>query len=66
MERELTLPQTRAIVRLRRRHPGAEVRVHQRVWGLVLEARQGERVVELARFDWDGAVLADQRVDRAA
>jgi hypothetical protein len=66
MERELTLPQTRAIARLRRRHPGAEVRVHPRPWGLVLESRRDERVLELARFDWDGAVMADQRVDRAA
>ncbi|MBA2347593.1 MAG: hypothetical protein H0V81_04790 [Solirubrobacterales bacterium] len=66
MERELTLPQTRAIVRLRRRHPSAEVRVHHRPWGFVLEARHGDRVLELVRFDWDGAVVADQRVDRAA
>ena len=66
MERELTLPQTRQVVRIRRRHPGAEICVHQRAWGLVLEARSGDRVLELIRFDWDGAVVADRRVDRAA
>lgn len=66
MEQELTLPQTRQVVRLRRRHPGADVRVHHRAWGLVLEARSGDRVLELVRFDWDGAVVADQRIDRAA
>lgn len=66
MEQELTLPQTRQVVRLRRRHPGARICVHHRDWGLVLEARTGDRVLELIRFDWDGAVVADQRVDVAA
>ncbi len=66
MDRELTLPQTREIARLRRRHPGAELLVHPRPWGIVVEARRGARTVELERFDWSGAVLADQRVDRAA
>ena len=66
MERTLTLPQAREIVRLRRRHPGAEIRVHDRGWGLVLEARRGDRVLELERFDFTGAVLADERIDRAA
>lgn len=66
MDPELTLPQAREIARLRRRYPGAAVHVHQRPWGLVVEVRRGDRVVELERFDWSGAVLADQRIDRAA
>ena len=66
MDPELTPRQAREIARLRRRHPDAEVRVHPRPWGLVVEARRGARTVALERFDWDGAVLSDQRVDRAA
>ena len=66
MHLELTLSQAREIVRLRKRHPDAEVCVHERSWGLVVEAHRGGHVVELERFDWTGAVVADVRVDRAA
>jgi len=38
MAHELTMRQMREIVLLRRRHPGAEVRVHQKPWGIILEA----------------------------
>lgn len=66
MDRELSLPQARAIVRLRRRHPGAEVLLHERPWGLVAEVRRDDRVTELVRFDWTGAVLPDVRIPLAA
>lgn len=66
MEHELTLPQAREMVRLRRRHADAELVVHQRPYGLIAEVRRGSRVVELERFDWTGAVVPDRRVDRLA
>ena len=37
---ELTLDQMREIVRLRRRHPRAEVVVHPKSWGIIVEARR--------------------------
>ncbi len=66
MHQELTIDQAREIARLRGRHPGAELRVHPRPWGLVVEARRGRRTLELERFDWSGAAAPDRRVDRAA
>jgi hypothetical protein len=54
MERELTLRQAREIARLRLRHPGAEVLVHHKPWGLIVEARRSHRTIELERFDWIG------------
>ena len=53
---ELTLDQMREIVRLRRRHPRAEVLVHQKPWGLIVEARRSGHALELESFDWSGAV----------
>ncbi len=66
MARELTMRQMREIVLLRRRHPRAEIRVHQKPWGIIVEARRRGRVVELQRFDWTGAVMADRRIARVA
>ena len=67
MARELTIRQMREIVLLRRRHPRAEVVVHQKPWGIIVEARRpGGQVVELRRFDWTGAVMPDRRITRAA
>jgi hypothetical protein len=63
---ELTLQQMREIVRLRHRHPRAEVVVHPKPWGIVVEARRSGRAVELERFDWSGAVTPDQRITHAA
>jgi hypothetical protein len=64
--RELTLDQMREIVRLRRRHPRAEVLVHQKPWGLIVEARRRGHAIELERFDWSGAVTPDRRIEFAA
>jgi hypothetical protein len=66
MAHELTIEQMREIVRLRRRHPRAEVIVHPKPWGIIVEARRGRLAVELERFDWGGAVAADQRIALAA
>lgn len=66
MEHELTLPQARALALLRRRHPGAEVRIHHRPWGLIAEARRRNRTLELARLEWGGGVDGEHRIDRAA
>jgi hypothetical protein len=63
---ELTVDQMREIVRLRRRHPRAEVVVHPKPWGIVVEARRGGHAVELERFDWSGGVTPDQPIARAA
>ncbi len=63
---ELTTEQMREIVRLRRRHPKAEVVVHPKPWGIVVEARRSGRAIELERFDWSGAVTPDQPIAFAA
>ena len=63
---ELTLEQMREIVRLRLRHPQAEVVVHPKPWGIVVEARRSGHAVELERFDWSGAVTPDQPIALAA
>lgn len=58
--------QMREIDALRRRHPRAEVLVHQKPWGIIVEARRHGHAVELRRFDWTGAVMPDHRITRAA
>ena len=63
---ELTLDQMREIVRLRRRHPRAEVVVHPKPWGIIVEARRCGHAVELERFDYSGGVQADRPIARAA
>jgi hypothetical protein len=59
---ELTTDQARGIWRLRRRWPGAEVQVHQRPWGVIVELRRAGRAVALAGFDGTGTMRADVRV----
>ena len=66
MVHELTIDQMREIVRLRRRHPRADVLVHQKPWGLIVEARRSGHTIELERFDWTGAVQPDQQIAFAA
>jgi hypothetical protein len=65
-DHELTIDQMREIVRLRRRHPNAEVVVHPRPWGIVVEARRRGHAIELERFDWSGAMTPDQPIALAA
>ena len=59
MDAELTLDQARQIAVLRRRHPGAEVRVHERPWGVLVEVRGGAQPVALERFEFGGRVVHD-------
>ena len=66
MELELTPDQARDIARLRRCWPDAEVRTHQRRWGVIVEVRHGGRTVALTAFDGQGGVSADARVPFAA
>jgi hypothetical protein len=66
MAHELTIDQMREIVRLRRRNPRADVLVHQKQWGLIVEARRSGHTIELERFDWTGAVTPDQQIALAA
>jgi len=66
MTAELTLDQMREIVRLRRRHPRAEVVVHPKPWGIVVEARRQGHAIELEGFDWSGAVTLDRPIAHAA
>jgi hypothetical protein len=65
-DHELTVDQMREIVRLRHRHPNAEVVVHPKPWGILVEARRRGHAIELERFDWSGTVTPDQRIVVAA
>ena len=66
MALELTTDQARLIARLRRRWPGADVRPHQRPWGVIVEVRRSGRTIALVAFDADGGVHRDTPVRRAA
>ncbi len=66
MAQELTTDQIQEIIRLRRRHPRAEVRVHPKPWGIIVEARHAGRALELERFDWTGAMTPDRPIAHAA
>ncbi|MTD45170.1 hypothetical protein GKE82_12920 [Conexibacter sp. W3-3-2] len=65
MDVELTPTQARAIAQLRWRHPGAEVRAHRVVWGVIVEARRDGHVAEVLALDAAGQVLPERRVDAA-
>jgi hypothetical protein len=66
MDAELTLEQAREIAVLRRRHPGAELRVHERPWGVLVEVRRRSHTVALERFDFGGRVIHDAPIRLAA
>jgi hypothetical protein len=66
MALELTIDQARLIARLRRRWPDADVRAHQRPWGVIVEVRRGGRTVSLTAFDGEGAIHNDRSIARAA
>jgi hypothetical protein len=63
---ELTTRQARLIARLRTRWPEADVRAHQRPWGVIVEVRRGDRTVSLTAFDGEGGVHEDVGVAFAA
>jgi hypothetical protein len=63
---ELTTDQARYIARMRSGWPDAEVRVHQRVWGVIVEVRRAGRTIALVAFDANGGIQRDAPVRRAA
>jgi hypothetical protein len=58
---DLTIEQCRTLARIRRRQPGAEIRLHRTRDGVVVEVRRGLRS-ELARLDAGGRVEPEQRL----
>lgn len=67
MDAELTPDQAREIHSLRRRFPGAELRVHERPWGVLIEVRRHGHVVTLERLEFaTGAVVRDAPIRMAA
>jgi hypothetical protein len=66
MALELTTDQARLIARLRWRWPGADVLVHRRDWGVIVEVREGGRTVSLTALDGHGSVRRDARLPLAA
>lgn len=66
MDAELTLEQAREINLLRRRHPGAVLRVHERPWGVLVEVVRGTHTVGVERFEFGGATVRDVAIRLAA
>jgi hypothetical protein len=66
VEHELTIEQAWEIALLRWRHPAAEVVVHPKPWGCIVEVRRGRRAVELLRCGMRGEIARDERIPRAA
>jgi hypothetical protein len=63
---ELTTDQARYIARMRAGWPDADIRVHQRSWGVIVEVRRMERAIALVAFDANGGVHRDAPLRRAA
>jgi hypothetical protein len=66
MALELTTDQARYIARMRAGWPDADIRVHQRTWGVIVEVRRAGRTVAIVAFDDAGGVRRDARLRRAA
>jgi hypothetical protein len=66
MALELTIDQARLIARLRRRWPDADVRAHQRPWGVIVEVRRDGRTMSLTALDGEGGIETARSIDRAA
>jgi hypothetical protein len=63
---ELTTEQARYIARMRAAWRDADVRVHQRAWGVIVEVRRSARTIALVAFDAHGGVHRDESLRRAA
>jgi hypothetical protein len=63
---ELTTDQARLIARLRRKWPDAELRVHQRPWGVIVEVHADGRTVSLTALDGSGGMTDEQHLSWAA
>jgi hypothetical protein len=66
MALELTTDQARLIARLRRRWPRADVRVHQRAWGIIVEVYTDGRTVSLTALNGAGGIEDEQHLSWAA
>ena len=66
MALELTLDQARLIARLRRRWPDADIRAHQRPWGVIVEVRRDGRTISLTALDDAGGIEPARSIPRAA
>jgi hypothetical protein len=56
---ELSTDQARYIARMRGAWPDADVGVHQRPWGVIVEVSRGGRTIALVAFDAHGGVRRD-------
>ncbi len=63
---ELTTDQARYIARMRVGWHDADIRVHQRSWGVIVEVRRMQRTIALVAFDADGGVRRDAPLRRDA
>jgi hypothetical protein len=63
---ELTTDQARYIARMRSGWPDADIGVHQRPWGVIVEVRRSGRTVALVAFDAVGGVHRDAPLLRRA
>ena len=59
---EITTDQARLFARLRRRFPDADVRVHERAWGLIVEVCRNGHVVALTALRPDGGIAYDRPI----
>jgi hypothetical protein len=66
MALELTTDQARLIARMRREWPQADVRVHQRTWGVIVEVRDGDRTLSLTALDGSGGIEDERHLSWAA
>ena len=62
MALELTIDQVRLIARLSRRWPDADVRTHQRPWGVIVEVRRDGRTVSLTALDGEGGIERERSI----
>jgi hypothetical protein len=63
---ELTTDQARYIARMRAGWPDADIRAHQRTWGVIVEVRRAARTIAIVAFDGGGGVHRDAPLRRAA
>ena len=63
---ELSTDQARYIARMRTAWPDADVRVHQRAWGVIVEVLRRGRTSAIVAFDGAGGVHRDAPLRRAA
>jgi hypothetical protein len=63
---ELTTDQARYIARMRSGWPDADVRVHQRAWGVIVEVREGDRTLSLTALDGTGGIEDEHHLSWAA